>query len=223
MKNFYVYKLEDPITGQFYFGSRSCKCNPINDDYMGSMITWKPVDMNRLIKTIIKHGVSSYQEALKYEAILISKYIENPLNENYYIPNKGFYNKGGHTYSEVSKKLMSKNHADVSGQNNPMYGKTHTDTTKGRMVLAATAENNVWYGKKRPNHIKKMKGLFVGGKSVCSKKVYQFDKNDVFIREWDSQQDAARSLGIAQSNITNCCNNKPHVKTVGGYIWKHTI
>lgn len=223
MKNFYVYKLEDPITRQFYFGSRSCNCEPINDNYMGSMVTWKPVNKDRLIKTIIKHEFSSMQDALKYESVLIRENIKNPLNENYYIPDAGFYNKGGRIYSEASKKLMSENHADVSGRHNPMYGKTHTDASKRKMVMASTGENNIWYGKKRPNHSKKMIGLFVGGKSVCSKKVYQFDKNNVLIKEWDSQQSAARALGISQSNITNCCNNKFNVKTVGGYIWKHTI
>ena len=47
----YVYKLEDKKTKEFYFGSRSCKCEIINDKYMGSPKTWKP-NKDKLVKII---------------------------------------------------------------------------------------------------------------------------------------------------------------------------
>ena len=104
--NYYVYRLDDPITNQYYFGCRSCKCAPVNDiDYMGSMKTWVP-DRSRLVKTIIKTGFNSMSTALEYESILIEKDIDNPLNENYYIPNKGFH-ASGLRHSEENKKKMS--------------------------------------------------------------------------------------------------------------------
>jgi hypothetical protein len=34
---FYVYRLDHIETSEFYFGSRKCKCDPINDNYWGSM------------------------------------------------------------------------------------------------------------------------------------------------------------------------------------------
>lgn len=27
----YTYRLDNPITGEFYFGSRSCDCDPLDD------------------------------------------------------------------------------------------------------------------------------------------------------------------------------------------------
>jgi hypothetical protein len=36
-KNYYVYKVVDPKTNQFYYGSRGCHCDPNDDKYMGSM------------------------------------------------------------------------------------------------------------------------------------------------------------------------------------------
>jgi len=41
-KYHYVYKLKHKDTGEFYYGSRTCECNPELNDYMGSMTTWKP-------------------------------------------------------------------------------------------------------------------------------------------------------------------------------------
>lgn len=39
----------------------------------------------------------------------------------------------GKKMSEESKKKMSKNHADVSGSKNPMYGRHHTDESKTKI------------------------------------------------------------------------------------------
>ena len=38
----YVYRLDDIISGEFYFGSRTCNCEINCDTYMGSMKKWKP-------------------------------------------------------------------------------------------------------------------------------------------------------------------------------------
>ena len=50
MKRFYIYRIEEKFTKEFYWGSRTCKCVPKEDPYMGSMKTWKPNKEN-LIKT----------------------------------------------------------------------------------------------------------------------------------------------------------------------------
>jgi hypothetical protein len=94
-KIFYTYLLVFRETGEFYIGSRGFKGNPINDKYMGSMNTWQ-VDKSVLHKTILS-CFDNREEALQHEADLILNFIKDPLNRNYYIPNKGFYNKGGNT------------------------------------------------------------------------------------------------------------------------------
>lgn len=38
------------------------------------------------------------------------------------------------------------------------------------------------------------------------KKVYQFDLNGNFIREWKSTREASRNLNISHANISRCCN-----------------
>lgn len=52
------------------------------------------------------------------------------------------------------------------------------------------------------------------------KPVLQFTKDGEFIKEYKSLADAAKENGVLKSNISKCCNNKPHCKTIGGYIWR---
>ena len=98
----YVYKLIEESTGNFYYGSRTCRCNPNDDSYMGSMLTWKP-NKKLLKKEIIKFDFTSREDAILEESKLISESIKNPLNMNFHIPNKGFYNK-----SRICKNLPPK-------------------------------------------------------------------------------------------------------------------
>jgi hypothetical protein len=69
--------------------------------------------------------------------------------------NNSFYQK---SHSEETRHLMSKNHADVSGSNNPMYGKTHPNKgVKGkwkwndRAKAKVSGINNPMFGKISPN------------------------------------------------------------------------
>lgn len=96
----YVYRLDDPITGEFYFGSRSCNCKVEDDDYMGSYVSWKPSDESRLIKTIIKSNFRKRETAFKYESKLISEHINDELNRNYSLPG-GCFGQSGKTYEEI--------------------------------------------------------------------------------------------------------------------------
>lgn len=54
-----------------------------------------------------------------------------------------------------------------------------------------------------------------------SKQVLQIDPaTDIIISEFQSASDAERKLGLSQGHISNCCNNKPHCNTCGGYKWQ---
>ena len=52
-----------------------------------------------------------------------------------------------------------------------------------------------------------------------SKPVFQYDKNNNFIKEWPSTMEAERILGINHRNISAVCNGKR--KTAGNYIWTY--
>lgn len=52
-----------------------------------------------------------------------------------------------------------------------------------------------------------------------SKTVIQYTKNDEFVAEYKSTQEASRQTGINQSHISDVCNGKR--KSAGGYVWKY--
>lgn len=54
---------------------------------------------------------------------------------------------------------------------------------------------------------------------INSHPVLQFDKNGIFIKEWNTAEEAARCLGLSSgSNIRSCCRGK--IKTAYGFVWK---
>ena len=86
---FYVYRIDDLTTGEYYFGSRKSKVKPKQDNkYLGSPKVWDINENHTIIKTIIAEGFKTRREALKFEGQIISKYINDPLNRNYAIPHE---------------------------------------------------------------------------------------------------------------------------------------
>lgn len=59
-----------------------------------------------------------------------------------------------------------------------------------------------------------------GSNNVRSKPVYQYTLDGKFMAEWESQNQAATTLGIHQPAINACVHGR--VKTAHGYIWKNT-
>lgn len=107
VENHYVYRIDDPITNEYYFGSRTCRNMTPQEDttYMGSMRAWKPEDKSRLVKTILK-TFDTREEANVYEGELQKEHVRNPLNRNYNIQGVGFSTwglspKNKHTNEEV--------------------------------------------------------------------------------------------------------------------------
>ena len=52
-----------------------------------------------------------------------------------------------------------------------------------------------------------------------SKGVFQYTKDNVFVKSYPSTKEAAIETGFAQSNISACCLGKR--KTANGYIWSY--
>lgn len=53
-----------------------------------------------------------------------------------------------------------------------------------------------------------------------SKRVYQYDLDNNFIKKWESVMEIQRQLKYYSSAISECCNGKRRIAY--GYIWKYT-
>lgn len=140
----YVYKLVHTETSEFYIGSRSCKCHPSLDPYLGSMVTWKP-DKNMLSKVIIKDDFQTRSEAMVFESLSIKSNIDNPLNMNFSIPGENFHTEGMvHVRDKNGQKfLIDKNDERIKkGDFHFIWnGKKHSEDSKKKMSSSAKNRN----------------------------------------------------------------------------------
>ena len=61
----------------------------------------------------------------------------------------------GYKYTDEAKKKISEHHADISGENHPMYGKHHSEAAKQKMSLRKKGENHPMYGKHHSEETRK--------------------------------------------------------------------
>ena len=94
--------------------------------------------------------------------------------------------------NQLTKKKISENHANIKGENNPMYGKKHSEETKKKMSKSHKGSNN-----------------------SNSRKVRCIELDRVF----NSIIEAEEELGIFHQNIGKACRGI--YKTCGGYHWEY--
>lgn len=99
----------------------------------------------------------------------------------------------GHDVSIETRMKISKNHADISGEKNPMYGKHHTEESKAKIRDASI-------GRKSPKR--------------NTTPVYCIELD----RKFDDASTAGSELNIDSSGILKCCRGERI--TCGKYHWK---
>jgi len=218
----YVYRLDDPITKEFYIGSRSCTCKIEDDTYTGSYKTWKPQDKSRLVKTILKFNFRKRETCIKYEANIIKENINDVLNRNYHIPNEGFHTNGmtgklhwlygkvrrPEVRLKISKSHIGKKMSESSKLKNRLarLGKVYSEKTRLSMSMAAKGKILTESHRKNISRAK-------------YRKILQYDMDDNFIKEWDALCIVSEKLGIDKTGIQHCCAGK--TKSSGSFKWKY--
>ena len=175
----YIYMVRNLINGKIYFGITE---NNFDTRYGGDIT--KNTHNEHLKRSIKKYGIENFEINEQFDVA----YNENNLwdLEDMYIclyntldPKYG-YNKrrsgskhrGHGKASEETKKKISENHADFSGENHPRYGKelseehkrklseSHTgkklsEEHKKNIAKATTGEKNPFYGKQHSEETKR--------------------------------------------------------------------
>jgi group I intron endonuclease len=95
------------------------------------------------------------------------------------------------------------------GSKNPMFGKPVSLETRQKISEAHLGKKGI-----SPTEITRQKL-----REVNNKIVYQYSKDGVFIREWESVKVAQESLGCF--SISPVALGKRKYKTSGGFIWKY--
>lgn len=55
---------------------------------------------------------------------------------------------------------------------------------------------------------------------ATKKSVAMLNADGLVIRVFESAHEAARETGIHQSQISSCCNKRPHCLSAGGFVWR---
>ena len=144
----------------------------------------------------IKHEILadnlSKIEAEDMERFFIAMYRSNESGHGY---NKTLGGEGSLGHKQ-SKEARLKRSERFKGENNPYYGKKHSDETRKKM-----SENHYdCLGKKNPR----------------SKRVHQFDFNYDYIRSFDTVVEASNNIGICDMGIRRAIWDKG---TAGGFLW----
>lgn len=216
----YVYIVEDPITKEYYIGSRSCECLPIDDvKYKGSQYHWKLTKEQKcsLIKTIIKYDFEDRHSAILYEAQLIKKHFKDPLNRNGTIPDGKCHTKGKAVVKDKDGNVFCVELTDSRYASGELVS-----VSKGKKFTEEHKAKISFKGKKHSEETKRKMSEARKGKKLNhksrAKKIYQYDVNWNYIREWETITAAAKFLSMGMSTISTGVDSSIAIR--GGYRWK---
>ena len=197
---------------------------------------------------IVAEGLTK-EQAEEMEITLIAHYRSNEPEYGYNIASGGHSNSGYHHSEETRRKIGEGNRGKKrSDETRRKLSETHkgiklkpfteehrkhlSEAAKKRGISDVTREKArvANTGRKQSEETIMKRSEALKGHSVSdetrakirrgnSKKVCQYTKDGVFVKEWDSLKQAQEELGMSNSILSQACKGK--IKTAGGYIWKY--
>jgi group I intron endonuclease len=220
-----IYKIINQVNGKFYVGK--------------TMKSLSTRFYNHCYDAINRNSTSYFHRAIrKYgkENFIIEEIeeCENNLSnrEMFWISElKPHYNQTlggdggmlGFKHSEETKNLLSeKRKGKFLGKENPFYNQTHTEEQKEKWSKMRKGQPSPcgFAGKSHKKESKlKTSQTLKNNPNVKRVKVFQYDIEGNFLREFQSISDAAQFVGTNPSNIKYTCEDKfNHCK---GYKWSY--
>lgn len=205
MKEWLVYAHINKINGKIYVGitsqSPQLRWGLNGNGYKTSPKFWKAIKKygwdNFEHEIVAEHLIED--EAKNFEKALI-KY-GNLQNDQYgYNMTIGGDGVVGMKVSDETKEKLRQAYYNMPIE------------SKEKLIAAAKARK----GTKLPEQQKENIRQSCMGKGV--KAIAQYDRNGVFIKQWDSITEASNATGIQLGDISSCCNGKKG--TAGDYQWR---
>lgn len=147
-KTYSVYLHTSP-SGKYYVGITSMKPSRRWDNGNGykTQIFYRAIQKygwDNIDHEIVASNLTR-EEAENFEILLIRELHSNEPKYGYNIENGG--SSIGKMSEQSKKKLSEAKKGRMSGENNPMYGKHHTEKTKLKLKKVHQGEKSYWYGK----------------------------------------------------------------------------
>ncbi len=218
----YVYKIENEITKKVYIGStvnfNRRKSEHFKELRKGTHYSKKmQADYDEYgEKSLVMSVIEECEDNVRLD------------REQYYIDLYNAANKGYNTSESaygVSNPFVAT--MEKNGENNPFYGKHHSEETKKHLheVWEHTREDRSGW-KHKEESIQKMSEKSSRGKNRNATHILQYDLDGNFLKEWDCVADAAEFYGMkSSSSITNCCRfnieKTENYNMAKGFIWKY--
>jgi group I intron endonuclease len=129
----------------------------------------------------------------------------------------------GYSHTEETKELLSsKRKGKFLGEENPFYNQTHTEEQKKNWSKMRKGQPSPcgFSGKSHKEESKsKTSQTLKNNPNVKRTKVFQYDIEGNFLREFQSISDASKFVGTTPSNIKYTCEGK--FKHCKGYKWSY--
>ena len=223
-KPFTVYMHVNKVNGKKYIGITS---ESVNARWRGGKSYKANPHFTNAIK---KYGWENFEHIILFENLTqedaMNKEVE--LIANYKNTPEGVYNMTGggehykHTQESIKKISESKKHMskqslenvrkaaqlrDFNGENNPYYGKHHSEETKQKL------KQNHWSKTKKEEVSKRLSEKLSGQNSPCSKQIIKLNNQQIY----DTIAQCSQENSICRETVTAHCNHKSIVSL---YMYK---
>jgi len=225
-KFYYVYVITNLINNKQYVGSKICyEDDPENDNYFGSSKFLKKdikdLGKENFEKKIIQQDYKNHQDLLDGESFYILKYNTlAPNGYNRFLPNeRKSFNTVGISIKEIWETNYGKEEADKryeewknkinnSGENNPMFGKHHSEES-----ILKNIANQPYLGKPLPDWLKKKISEGTKGKNnpfyskTHSKETINGIRQKQLGKRWITNLELQQNKFTKGKELENCLQN----------------